>query len=204
MKTLAATAYFFAGLGLLSAQPLAPQARYRPDQILVKPIVAVDELAVAHTRLGSQVRKTFPRFGNLQVVTLPPGASVEAIVAEYQRSGLVEYAEPDYFVTLASVNHPNDPKYVNGSLWNLNNTTQDADIDAPEAWHFRTSAEDVVVAVIDSGVRHTHEDLTNNMWINPNEIPGNDEDDDNNGYVDDIHGINAITGSGDPNDSSGS
>ena len=58
----------------------------------------------------------------------------------------------------------------------------------------------VIVAVIDTGVDYKHEDLAANMWINTHEIPGNNIDDDHNGYVDDIHGINSIDSSGDPMD----
>jgi subtilisin family serine protease len=50
----------------------------------------------------------------------------------------------------------------------------------------------VIVAVIDSGIDTTHEDLRNSLWINPNEIPGNGIDDDKNGYIDDIYGWNFI------------
>src|SRR4051812_21839168 len=52
----------------------------------------------------------------------------------------------------------------------------------------------VIVAVIDSGVDTTHEDLKTILWTNPREIPGNGIDDDKNGYVDDIHGWNFIGG----------
>ena len=50
----------------------------------------------------------------------------------------------------------------------------------------------VIVAVIDSGVDHEHEDLRDVMWVNTDEIPGNGIDDDRNGYVDDIHGWNFL------------
>lgn len=50
----------------------------------------------------------------------------------------------------------------------------------------------VVVAVLDSGVDHEHEDLKDVMWTNPGEIPGNGIDDDNNGYIDDVHGWNFL------------
>ncbi|MFA5297752.1 MAG: S8 family peptidase [Lutibacter sp.] len=56
----------------------------------------------------------------------------------------------------------------------------------------------VIVAVIDSGIDIEHEDLKDVLWTNTKEIPGNGIDDDNNGYVDDIHGWNFLGGNGDP------
>src|SRR5690606_12816565 len=52
--------------------------------------------------------------------------------------------------------------------------------------------KEVIVAVLDSGMDLTHEDLVNVLWVNKGEIPGNNKDDDNNGYVDDIHGYNFL------------
>ena len=53
-------------------------------------------------------------------------------------------------------------------------------------------SNEIIVAVIDTGVEETHEDLINKMWTNKNEIPNNGIDDDMNGYIDDIHGINTL------------
>ncbi|MDO6605582.1 S8 family peptidase [Arenibacter palladensis] len=52
--------------------------------------------------------------------------------------------------------------------------------------------ETVIVAVLDSGMDLTHEDLVDVLWVNKGEIPGNNKDDDNNGYIDDIHGYNFL------------
>ncbi len=58
----------------------------------------------------------------------------------------------------------------------------------------KTPAKKVIVAVIDSGTDIEHEDLAQNIWVNEDEIPNNGIDDDNNGYIDDIHGWNFIGG----------
>lgn len=116
----------------------------------------------------------------------------------------VLYAEPDYMVQAQVI--PDDSRM--DELWGLHNTGQtggsdDADIDAPEAWDISVGDRDVVVGVIDTGVDHSHSDLTANMWSNSAEIPGDGVDNDGNGYIDDVHGINAITDSGDPMDDNG-
>lgn len=65
------------------------------------------------------------------------------------------------------------------------------DIHAEEAWAvYNGGSRDVIVAVIDTGIDYTHEELQDAMWINPGEIAGNNIDDDGNGYIDDVYGWN--------------
>jgi len=94
---------------------------------------------------------------------------------------------------------PND--YNSSSLYGMEK------VGAPAAWDVLPSPQSsdptVIVAVIDTGIRYTHADLAINMWVNAGETPGNGIDDDGNGYIDDIHGIDAITGSGSPADDHG-
>lgn len=130
-------------------------------------------------------------------------SELEVTIAELKASGEFDYVEPDWHVQ--ALQTPTDSAFVDGTLWGLRNTGQSGgqagiDINVVPAWGSTTGSSSVVVGVVDTGVRYTHQDLASNMWTNPNEIPGNGLDDDNNGYVDDVYGINAINGSGDPND----
>jgi subtilisin family serine protease len=81
--------------------------------------------------------------------------------------------------------------------WNLDNGDNSyPGVSANKAQEYLKGKEGqpVVVAVIDSGVDIEHEDLKDIIWTNPGEIAGNGIDDDQNGYVDDVHGWNFIGG----------
>ena len=134
------------------------QTTYRTDRILVKPLPGVD-LRVLNLQVGAIVLRSFPALGNLQVLQVPAGSPILSLVALYQQSGLVQYAEPDYIVHLLRT--PNDFRYWDQSLWGLHNTgnlggTPGADIKAPEGWDIQNTADNIVVAVVDTGVRTTH------------------------------------------------
>ncbi len=112
-------------------------------------------------------------------------------------------------VLIAQFNHyiterviPNDSRF--SEQWSMNNTGQnggtvDADIDGPEAWNLVTGGissmgDSIIVAVIDGGFYLNHPDIK--FWRNYEEIPNNNIDDDNNGYVDDVNGWNAYNNNG--------
>jgi subtilisin family serine protease len=184
----------------IAAVPAVPLNR-----IMVKP-KSGGSLTNLHQSAGTKLLNKFPEIGGLEIVEVPAGTLIDSLVQQYQQSGLVEYAEPDHIVH--GLVEPNDFNYQNQDCWHIKNVGQyggtvGADIDALLAWDTRTSASNIIVAVLDSGVRYTHEDLAGNMWHNPNEIPGNEIDDDGNGYVDDIHGIDVIAPDGNPNDDNG-
>ena len=76
-------------------------------------------------------------------------------------------------------------------------------VKAPEAWAAGYTGQDVVVAVIDTGVDYTHTDLDGNIWTNSDEISGNGVDDDQNGYIDDVSGWDFVNGDNDAMDDNG-
>ena len=67
-----------------------------------------------------------------------------------------------------------------------------------QVWSLLDTTNKIIVAVTDDGVALDHEDLKANIFTNPNEIPGNSIDDDNNGYVDDVQGWNFVKNNNDP------
>ena len=129
---------------------------------------------------------------------------------------VIDYTEPDLIVRPTKL--PNDPKVTDFTVWHLYNNAQiDKDIKAAKAWDRRTTTaygttNKVIIAILDTGVRYTHEDLAANMWKNPGETgtdnrgrnkQTNGVDDDRNGFVDDVYGINAIAYDGNPMDTVG-
>ncbi|MDP0490630.1 MAG: S8 family serine peptidase [Verrucomicrobiota bacterium JB023] len=196
----------------------------RPDRLLAKrndsDKIAQEDFSKSLKAKGVKVGKEFSQLPDLVVLQLDPPtfknaepvdekrrvADLRTKIKELMATGLFEYVEPDY-IRQASVTPP-DPGLADGRLWGLRNTGQSggqpgSDIRAELAWETTIGSRDVLVGVIDSGVNYTHQDLAANMWHNPGEIPNNGIDDDNNGVVDDVHGLNAITGEGDPRDDNG-
>ena len=105
----------------------------------------------------------------------------------------VDYAEKNGILHVQTENPPNDT-YFESEQWNL------LVIDCLEAWSIFTGSADVVVAVLDSGVDFEHEDLQNRIWTNPNDDTTDEEDNDNNGFEDDLHGWDFVDSDNDPDD----
>ena len=127
-----------------------------------------------------------------------------AKVAEYLSSSEnVETVEYSRALEVASFPF-NESERSQEYQWHYNNTGRvftsstvaGADARVYDAWQLCTGSPDVIVAVIDQGVKFDHEDLAANMWQNPGEIAGNGIDDDENGYIDDIYGYNFIDNNG--------
>jgi len=188
---------------------------YKEGEVLVKFKQGFGLAAVksADYGKGTSVVKDFPflseKKGQPYLHLRSDRLSTEELLAQFKDDPRVESVSPNYIRRLAKF--PLDPRF--NELWGLNNfgqrvngvsVTAGAYISAPLAWDTSTGSDTMMVAVIDTGVDFSHEDLFANIWVNPGEIHGNGtEDDDHNGYVDDFYGINAITGTGNPSDDHG-
>ena len=107
-------------------------------------------------------------------------------ISELSKLPNIEYAQPDYIYKMMSA--PNDPYF--GSQYGLTK------ISAPSVWDMNIDCSNIIVGILDSGIDYNHEDLVGNLWVNTGEIPNNKQDDDGNGYIDDVYGWNVLTKNG--------
>lgn len=124
-----------------------------------------------HQVWRARVLHRLARLGGWQVVELPQDTDLTRVLEAYRRHRAIQLVEPDAPIQAAQT-LPNDPFFQNGAQWHLNNYGQngglpDVDVDGPEAWDVVREAPGVIVAILDTGIRWTHEDLAPNLWRNP-------------------------------------
>ena len=199
MKKL--TIGFLLSFSAIMATAEAAGSRFHPNHLFIK-------MKEGQMMVKSPLIKSSKRIiGQLYLVKTN---KLEALKQELAANEAVEYAQKDFFgekrlmpklevldfttmamkrFTEANFVSFNDPDA--SKLWAFNST---AGMNVSEAYDTlpNTQAEEIIVAVVDTGVDHNHEDLKDIMWTNEKEIAGNGIDDDNNGYIDDIHGINTL------------
>ena len=131
------------------------------------------------------------------------GKDIRNEVERYKSSPLVEWAQLDYLVHSNVI--PNDTYYSSYGTWGQDHLDMYGlhCINVSGAWEYTTGSNEIVVAVIDSGIDYNHEDIIQNMWINEDEVPDNEIDDDGDGFVDNIYGADLVYEDGDPIDGLG-
>jgi len=164
-------------------------------------------------RLNDQVEDQIESVTNLEVIEDEDGKDAESLLAQYRNLPEVEYAELNSEIKLDHEDtghrhvHADDEMF--SRQWGLFNSgqhggTAGADISAMRAWAVTKGSDQVVVAVLDSGVDYSHPDLTNNIWSRPPIIMAYRDDDlTPDGPVDDVHGFNVVEDNGDPMDDNG-
>ena len=140
---------------------------------------------------NARARRALERLSRWYVVDVPDAEAGEWL-AEASVSGQIERIEPVTEIETTRAIELDDPSFPIQQNWMFEL------IDLEAAWdEVRAEDGDVIVAIVDEGFDVAHPDLAPNLWVNPGEIPGNDLDDDGNGEIDDVHGINMTTGDGD-------
>lgn len=165
----------------------------KKDEFIVKLDDQTSEETVRQLMEGAEdIESVLHTENETYIKVVVPEGQKEATLEQLDQVTDIEI-EPNYVRRATAM--PNDTRY--SSQWHHN--TDAGGVRSETAWNTQTGSEDVVVAVIDSGVDTDHEDLADNMWLNPGETPGNGIDDDNNGFVDDVYGYDFVDNDPDPN-----
>ncbi len=165
------------GAGLAPAPVAhAPAPAVRPGVLLVGLRAGASAAALP----DSVTPMTGDAIPALHLISVAVPAGQERAAADALRHNPhIAFAEPDYAAHIAA-DFPDDPGWP--EQWGP------ARIGAPTAWHTTTGSPAVVIAILDTGVKLNHEDLSPNLWLNADETPANGLDDDGNGQRDDVHG----------------
>lgn len=174
-----------------TARSVARLSSEPPRYTVVRPTTYFDVVTPSRYVSALSTRGTADR-----EVLQPAKVSVDC--ADILRDPTVESCEPDVIYYPSAI--PNDPSF--SRQWYLRDPSQDADVEASVAWDNGTGSGSTLIGIVDTGVYWSHPDLVDNMWTNPDE-PVDGVDNDGNGYIDDVFGVNTMTGSGDPNDPHG-
>lgn len=169
-------------LCLLVALAGATQAAYRQDEVLVKYRPSARAQARSSiSALGGKITQELDQIG-VHRVKLPPGLSVENAIKRFRADPRVEYVGPNHVFRICL--EPNDQYYLDPDLylyweWGLyDDQNPEPSIDAPSAWDITTGSEDIVIAIVDTGVDMSHEDLWEKIVPGRNVIAGAADPDD--------------------------
>ena len=158
------------------------------------------------TKVDSFKHKNHFEKQGIDIYEIGEGDNMNTVINLLNEDPNVEYAHPNYLLTTVGI--PTDNEYI--KQWGIHNDGQavdgyvgrtGVDIKAVDAWTTTMGSDTVVIGVLDTGIDINHPDLKGNIYINPKEIAGNNIDDDNNGYVDDVNGWDFVNDNASVNDS---
>lgn len=122
---------------------------------------------------------------NIYSVKISTDIDAKNVANELMKDSMVEWAEPRMKYKKSVI--PNDTYFQD--QWYINSNSN-KHINVINAWDITTGSEEIVIAVLDDGLKLDHEDIKGNIWNNKSEIPNNGIDDDDNGFEDDMNGWN--------------
>lgn len=169
----------------------------RPEVVVrVADGIKINQLAAQY---GLSVIRSLLFTNDQFLLGLNPSASPYAIAEQLRKDPQVIWADPNIAQQRKKSFIPNDPLFPD--QWHLNNIGQNggapgADVSAPRAWDLHQVSANTIVGICDDAIDIDHPDL--NIWTNPDEIPGNRIDDDDNGLTDDVTGWDFGSNDNDP------
>jgi thermitase len=171
------------------------------------------ELSKLHSKINVLKYQTIntKQSNKIIIIKYDSDIGLEEIISFYENTGLFEYVEPNYTGSGSGVLNtiPNDSEY--SKQWGLKNdgtfsnapSVSGADIEMELAWDIELGDPNMIVAVIDTGLRLTHPEFSGRLWNNINEV-ADGTDTDNNGFIDDlVAGWDFINSDNDPTDDHG-
>jgi len=186
---------------------LPPQATYVDDEVLVsfhENITANSMSDLARDYPLELVKEIVCLWDTIYEFKITDGTDVFEIIEQLSVNSFIRIVQPNWKYELTGVPYfPNDP------LWESDDEGDDprdsiyeqwgpAKVGADSVWNEGIGTDDVVIAILDTGIRWDHEDLADHIWMNEDEIPDNGIDDDDNGYIDDIRGWDCASDDNDP------
>ncbi|MCB9062305.1 MAG: S8 family serine peptidase [Halobacteriovoraceae bacterium] len=233
LKSVLTLSLAFSTVSFAKTYPMSEEIDRVPGEIIIKLKDASDYNALSLNIQNATIERSFKTIAGKFVIVKMEDSLVLSGLSILNDNENIEYAEPNYLykiddpidplsldqiseslseLTNPIAETPNDPQF--GKLWGLANTGDNdpkgltgvagADVNALEAWSITKGDRRIKIAIIDTGIDYNHPDLKNNIWVNQAEIDGlPGVDDDNNGYVDDIHGWDFANGDNNPLDGHG-
>ena len=181
---------------VLRADAAADKTGLPPDGLLIKYRETVSDADLERTFKNGHLRyreyvRTGPMLarGQLGLVRAQSDLPTQRALDVLRKDPCIEYAEPNYRVSRQF--ESDDPRFTDNELWGVDSSSFSTRALAAWAAGFIGSPF-VHVAVIDDGAQFDHQDLAANIWANPFETPGDNVDNDGNGFIDDVNGWNFV------------
>lgn len=217
---------------LLPFYAAAQNLNYYENQIVIGLTSKMDVSAISNTNIGianidylnhKYQANAIELIGNKKspsaiLISFSQPKNITALVKEYQNVPEIAYAEPNYIAEAGGVRGTNSFIFPNdfyfSRQWGLYNTgaftvsgmpytsVNDADVDMELAWNIETGDPNLIIAVSDSGLNMTHEDIAARVWNKSSEIIDG-IDNDGNGLIDDYRGWDWVNADNNPTDDHG-